>query len=158
MAIAAALVGALSLVRWRRTAAAGPSFGAGEGTRPRRTAGTLARTASLLLASVPVILTTTAGLIAGAGNRAALFSRPGPSTLALILYCLIGLCVLAAIAGASIVITIWPVNKLGATDALPYMTALTLITTLIALTAGNFITYQPLVTAGTWIATTAGLL
>ncbi|WP_328923209.1 hypothetical protein OG429_40185 (plasmid) [Streptomyces sp. NBC_00190] len=49
-------------------------------------------------------------------------------------------------------------HQLGGTDALPYVTATTLITMPIALTAGNFITYQPLVTAGTWIATTAGLL
>ncbi|MFE2553632.1 hypothetical protein ACFXGI_34630 [Streptomyces sp. NPDC059355] len=158
VAIAAALAGAVPLDRWRRTIAAGPPSGSGEGTPPRYKAGILARTTYMVLLFLAPTLTSTAALIAGAGNRAALFSRPGPGALALILYCLIGLCVLAVIAGAAIAITIWPVTVLGGPNAPGYMSATTLIAIPVALTAGNFIPYQPLVTAGTWIAATTGLV
>ncbi|MEV6583643.1 hypothetical protein AB0M92_36495 [Streptomyces sp. NPDC051582] len=157
-ALAAAIAGALPLVRRHLTTTAGASSAPGERTRPTTAADASAVTAYVLLFCLAPALTVAAALIAGAGNRVALFSQPGASTLALILYCLIGLCVLAAIAGAAIAVTIWPVKMLGGPNAPTYMSATTLIAIPVALTAGNFITYQPLVTAGTWIAGAAGLL
>ncbi|MFI1154979.1 hypothetical protein [Streptomyces sp. NPDC020817] len=158
IAIAAALAGTLPLVRRHFTTTAGTSSASGAKRPPSPVPDALIITAYLLLFFLAPTLTTAAALIAGASNRAALFAQPGASTLALILYCLIGLCVLGAIAGAAITITHWPLNKLGGPNAPTRMSAATLIAIPVALIAGNFITYPPLVTAGTWIATTAGLL
>ncbi|MYT20968.1 hypothetical protein GTW69_11815, partial [Streptomyces sp. SID7760] len=155
-AIAAALVGALSLVRWRP--AATPSAGSDGETPPRYMAGPLAMTAFVMTSAPAPTLTAVSALIAGAGNRAALFSQPGPGTLALILYCLIGLCVLAAIAAATLALTLPAVKRLGAPNSPNIMIAVTIASIPAALIAGNFITDPDTVAAGTWIATTVGLM
>ncbi|MFB7983944.1 hypothetical protein [Streptomyces vinaceus] len=157
VSIAAALVGALSLVRWRHAAAI-PSSGPDGDIPPRHTAGPLATTAYVITSAPAPTLTAVPALIAGAGNRAALFSQPGPSTLALILYCLIGLCVLAAIAAAAIALTIPALKRLDGPNSPSIMIATTIASIPIGLIAGNFITDPDMVAAGTWIATAAGLM
>ncbi|MFE2879215.1 hypothetical protein ACFXG6_32840 [Streptomyces roseus] len=157
VAIAAALVGALTLVRWRH-AAATPSSGPDGDIPPRHTAGPLATTVYVITSAPAPTLTGVPALIAGAGNRAALFSQPGPSTLALILYCLIGLCVLAAIAAAAIALTTPALKRLDGPNSPNIMIATTIASIPIGLIAGNFITDPDMVAAGTWIATTAGLM